>query len=148
MAVVIQSRLASTLATDRVFAYGTLMAGFSHRPLLDPAIFEGYGRIRGCLYDFGEYPGVVLDGTGWVVGELYHVPDLAARLGRLDREEWYDPADPAGSLYVRRSAAVTLADGSARDAWAYVYNGPPGRGSRIESGDWRAHVTARGAVSR
>ena len=148
MAVVVQSRRTSALATDRVFAYGTLMAGFSRRPLLGAAILEGYGKIRGCLYDFGEYPGVVLDDAGWVVGELYRVPDLAAGLARLDREEWYDPADRAGSLYVRRTAPVTLADGAARDAWVYVYNGPPGRGPRIESGDWRAHVAARGAVSR
>lgn len=36
--------------------------------------------------------------------------------------------------------------------WVYLYNrpvwGPPGRGPRIDSGDWRAHVTERGALSR
>jgi len=133
---------------DRLFAYGTLMHGLSRRRLLGPAVLEGPGRIRGALYDFSAYPGVVLDDAGWVAGELYRVPDLAARLPRLDREEWYDPADEAGSLYVRRTATVRPAGGSPREAWVYVYNGPPRCGPRIESGDWRAHVAARRAVAR
>jgi gamma-glutamylcyclotransferase (GGCT)/AIG2-like uncharacterized protein YtfP len=73
------------------------------------------------------------------------VPDLAARLSRLDREEWYDPADEAGSLYVRRRVPVHVDGGACREAWVYVYKGPPGRGPRIPSGDWRAHLAARGA---
>jgi gamma-glutamylcyclotransferase (GGCT)/AIG2-like uncharacterized protein YtfP len=123
------------------------MTGFSRRPLLGPsAALEGRGCVRGSLYDFGEYPGVVLDDDGWVAGELYRVPDLTARLPALDRAEWYDPTDEAGSLYVRRQAPVRLDDGETREAWIYVYNGPPGRGPRITSGDWRALVAARGAA--
>jgi gamma-glutamylcyclotransferase (GGCT)/AIG2-like uncharacterized protein YtfP len=138
----------TTPALDRLFAYGTLMTGLSRRPLLGPAaVLEGRGRVHGALYDFGEYPGVVLDGSGWVTGELYRIADLARRLPALDEAESYDPADEAGSLYLRRPAPVVLADGSSREAWVYVYNGPPGRGPRIPSGDWRTHVAARGAVS-
>jgi gamma-glutamylcyclotransferase (GGCT)/AIG2-like uncharacterized protein YtfP len=129
---------------DRLFAYGTMMAGFSRRPLLGTALFEGLGRIRGSLYHFGDYPGVVLDGRGWVTGELYRVPDLPARLADMDREEWYDPADEAGSLYVRRRVSVHPEGGEVRDAWVYAYNerfGPAaGRGPLVESGDWRAHL--------
>jgi gamma-glutamylcyclotransferase (GGCT)/AIG2-like uncharacterized protein YtfP len=123
------------------------MTGFSRRPLLgDAAVLEGRARLRGSLYDFGEYPGLVLDDGGWVAGELYRVPDLAARLGDLDRAEWYDPADEGRSLYVRRLASVVRAGGAAQEAWVYVYNdprGPGSRGPRIPSGDWRAHVGAR-----
>jgi gamma-glutamylcyclotransferase (GGCT)/AIG2-like uncharacterized protein YtfP len=125
------------------------MTGFSRRPLLGPsATLEGRACARGSLYDFGDYPGGVLDDGGWVHGELYRVPDLAARLPTLDRAEWYDPTDEAASLYVRRRAAVRLDDGETREAWIYVYNGPPGRGPRIVSGDWRAQVAARSAARR
>ena len=125
------------------------MTGFSRRSLLGPAAtLEGPGRIRGSLYDFLEYPGVVLDDGGWVTGELYRVPDLTARLPELDRAEWYDAADDSGSLYVRRRVRVELDGGEPREAWIYVYNGPPGRGPRIASGDWRAQVAARDAARR
>ncbi|HSE96341.1 MAG TPA: gamma-glutamylcyclotransferase family protein [Methylomirabilota bacterium] len=133
---------------DRLFAYGTLMTGFGRRPLLGAAILEGPARIRGTLFDFGEYPALVLGGGDWVRGELYQVPDLGTRLPHLDREEWYDPTDEARSLYVRRRVAVERPDLSAPDAWVYVYNGPPGRGPRIPSGDWRAHLAARAAGTR
>lgn len=137
---------------DCVFAYGTMMAGFSRRSLLGAAILEGVGRIRGALYHFGEFPGVVLDDSGWVSGELYRVPDLGTRLADLDREEWYDPADETRSLYVRRRVPVSLPESAAREAWVYVYNRPiglpPGRGPRIESGDWRAYLSRHDAVSR
>ena len=136
---------------DRLFAYGTLMTGFSRRPFLGEARLEGPGRIRGSLYHFGEYPGLVLDDGGWVRGELYHVPDLAARLPVLDREEWYDPADEQGSLYVRQAIDVHPEGGAVRPAWVYAYNEQFGaaarRGPRIESGDWRAHLAgAHGTI--
>jgi gamma-glutamylcyclotransferase (GGCT)/AIG2-like uncharacterized protein YtfP len=128
----------------RLFAYGTLMTGFSRRPLLGAAVLEGLGRIRGSLYHFGEYPGVVLDGRGWVAGELYRVPDLPALLPALDREEWCDPGDEARSLYVRRAVPVHGAGGEVQEAWVYAYNerfgAAVGRGPRVESGDWRAHL--------
>ena len=150
MAVVMAAGADSAPGPDRLFTYGTLMTGFSRRPLLGAALLEGRGRIRGSLYHFGEYPGLVLDEGGWVAGELYRVPDLPARLPALDREEWCDPADEAKSLYFRRAVAVHGVGAEARQAWVYAYNERFGaaasRGPRIESGDWRAHLTgARGA---
>jgi len=134
----------------RLFTYGTLMTGFSRRPLLGAAVLEGLGRIQGSLYHFGEYPGVVLDGRGWVAGELYHVPDLSARLAALDREEWCDPADETRSLYVRRAVPVHGVGGEVREAWVYEYNERFGaavrRGPRVESGDWRAHLAGAGGT--
>ncbi len=144
MTAVMAAGLAPRGGPDRLFAYGTLMTGFSRRPLLGAALLEGLGRIRGSLYHFGDYPGVVLDGRGWVTGELYLVPDLSARFPELDRAEWCDPAEETRSLYVRRTVPVHAPGGDVRDAWVYAYNerfGPAaGRGPLVESGDWRAHL--------
>jgi gamma-glutamylcyclotransferase (GGCT)/AIG2-like uncharacterized protein YtfP len=121
------------------------MTGFVRRPLLgSAAVLEGHGRIRGSLYDFGDYPGAVLDDGGWSRESTVR---SAGPTPELDRTEWYDPRDEVGSLYVRRRAAVLLEDGPTREAWVYLYNGPPGRGPRVPSGDWRAQVAARGARS-
>ena len=148
MAGVTDARPRDTPSPDRLFAYGTMMTGYSRRPLLDPAVLEGRAEVRGSLYDFGEYPGIILDDGGWVVGELYRMSDLDARLPRFDAEEWYDPAAPTRSLYVRRRVTVQVAPGTTREAWIYTYNpavgGPPDRGARIDGGDWRAHLAARG----
>jgi gamma-glutamylcyclotransferase (GGCT)/AIG2-like uncharacterized protein YtfP len=147
MAAVAPPGPGGTIGPDRLFAYGTLMTGFSRRPLLGTAVLEGPGRIRGSLFHFGDYPGVVLDGAGWVAGELYRVPDLDQRLPLLDEAEGHEPGDEARSLYLRRTVPVHLPDGAVRDAWTYVYNegsGPAAsRGPRIESGDWRAHLAGR-----
>jgi gamma-glutamylcyclotransferase (GGCT)/AIG2-like uncharacterized protein YtfP len=140
--------LTATGRLGRLFAYGTLMTGFSRRSLLGPAVLEGRGRIRGTLYDLGEHPGVVLSGIGWVFGEVYRVPDMAQRLAGLDQAEGCDPHNEPASLYLRRRVAVLIGDGSTREAWVYVYNGLPGRGTPIASGDWRAHVAARDTLSR
>jgi gamma-glutamylcyclotransferase (GGCT)/AIG2-like uncharacterized protein YtfP len=152
MAAVMAADRPSAPGLDRLFAYGTMMTGFSRRPLLGAAAFEGLGRIRGSLYHFGDYPGIVLDGGGWVTGELYRVADLPARLADMDREEWFDPADEAGSGYIRRAVPVHLTGGEVRDAWVYLYNerfGPAAsRGPRVESGDWRAYlVGVRGTAT-
>jgi gamma-glutamylcyclotransferase (GGCT)/AIG2-like uncharacterized protein YtfP len=74
------------------------------------------------------------------------VADLAARLPGLDREEWCDPADETKSLYVRRAVPVHGVGGQVREAWVYAYNerfgAAVGRGPRVESGDWRAHLAS------
>jgi gamma-glutamylcyclotransferase (GGCT)/AIG2-like uncharacterized protein YtfP len=150
MTAVMAAGADSTPGPDRLFAYGTLMTGFSRRHFLGAALCEGRGRIRGSLYHFGDYPGLVLDDRGWVAGELYRVPDLPARLPALDREEGYDPSDETSSLYVRRAVAVHGVGTEARQAWVYAYNerfgAAAGRGPRVESGDWRVHLAdARGA---
>ena len=131
--------------------YGTLRRGEWNAPLLDGASFVGTGRVAGILREMPPtasrryaYPSLVLDRAGQVVVELYELADAAA-LAAADDLEGYDPADEAGSEYVRR--AVDVIDGPVARAWIYVYNGPPEEmGQVIASGDWIVRGTA--AVAR
>jgi gamma-glutamylcyclotransferase (GGCT)/AIG2-like uncharacterized protein YtfP len=131
---------------ERVFFYGTLMAGFDRRrrAAMDAKLaFVGRGWIRASLFDVGLYPAAVPAPDGCVWGELYKVSDTTAVLQALDEIEGYRPGDPDHSLYVRSHVPVTLPSGPQHTAWVYFYNAPLGQAQRIDSGDYLQHVRGR-----
>ena len=114
---------------DLLFIYGTLHPNRAPAEIAAAArrlTSIGSATIRGHLYDLGEYPGVVLDANGpLITGELFRVPDDET-LAALDAYEDFRPADPVGSLFLRRMASVVMQDsGAATSCWVYVYNRDP-----------------------
>jgi gamma-glutamylcyclotransferase (GGCT)/AIG2-like uncharacterized protein YtfP len=113
-----------------VFVYGTLrQGGVRAMPELFPgAKFVGRAKVRGWLYDFGAYPGLMIDEAGSLVtGEVYEIDDEI--LAGLDEIE-------APAFYERKQIEVAL-DNQSRHCWIYepkleLY---PQR-SLISSGDW------------
>ncbi len=129
--------------TDRIFVYGTLMAGFDRRRRagIDTRMrFVGRGSIQAALYDLGLFPAAIPAPDRRVVGELYEVTDDPSVLAKLDEIEGFRPSEPDSSLYLRAQAAVTLEDGRQQTAWVYFYNAPLGQGQLIESGDYLSHL--------
>jgi gamma-glutamylcyclotransferase (GGCT)/AIG2-like uncharacterized protein YtfP len=132
--------------TDRVFFYGTLMAGFDRRRRagIDNKLrYLGRGSIQASLFDLGIYPAAVPAPEGRVWGEVYVMSDPEAVLAALDDIEGYREDDPDRSLYMRGEAEVTLPDGGRDVAWVYFYNAPLGQAQRIDSGDYLEHVKVR-----
>ena len=129
--------------------YGTLRHGEPNDSLLTGTRYLGTGRIAGQMREMARtaareyaYPCLVLDGSGEVVIELYELSDPAL-LEAADALEAYDPANVAGSEYVR--LLVPVIDGPVERAWVYVYNGPPdAMGEPIPDGDWVAHRARAG----
>lgn len=134
------------MASELVFFYGTLMAGFDRRRragIDDKLRYIGRGSIQGALFDLGIYPAAVPATDGRVWGEVYEMSDTAPVLAALDDIEGYRHDDPDRSLYMRKQVEVALPDGTLAQAWVYFYNAPLGRAQPIASGDYLEHVKVR-----
>jgi gamma-glutamylcyclotransferase (GGCT)/AIG2-like uncharacterized protein YtfP len=127
--------------SEHLFVYGTLLP--SEAPEEIASIVKRFRRlgsahVRGRLYDFGEFPGVVLDSSSRTIvhGELVALPSDEGILKTLDRYEEFDRSHPKKSLFIRKKARVLMADGSSREGWIYVYNRPPGKAKLVRGGDY------------
>lgn len=128
--------------SELLFVYGTLhpdrapaqIASTARR--LKPL---GKATVRGCLYDLGAYPGVLLadesDNTAAIIhGELFRLPDGpegSDLLARLDAYEDFRADDPQHSLFLRQRTQATFEDGARLTCWIYTYNRSHPEGPRI-----------------
>jgi len=127
--------------SQHLFIYGTLLPGEAPEEIA--SIVKrlrrlGSARVRGRLYDFGEFPGAVLDPSSrtMVYGELVALPSDEGLLEALDRYEEFDSSDPKRSLFIRKKAKIWMANGSSREGWIYVYNRHPRRAKLVRGGDY------------
>ena len=105
----------------RLFAYGTLKDPGRLAAVVGPTTRSrvlGAGRVRGILYDAGDYPALrpsrsLADSVPGLLLEL----DGDAVLARIDAYEGVD-----SGLYERRRCVVRLDDGRRASAWTYLYN--------------------------
>ncbi len=133
--------------TKYLFSYGTLLpdqAPAKIAPVVRRMRRVGRGKVRGWLYDLGDYPGAVLNKTGSVIfGQVFELPDKPDILGKLDQYEGFDPDDPDRSLFLRKRSLVSLDGGKKRWCWIYVYNRPPAGASTLRGGDFSKIRTLR-----
>lgn len=132
------------MISDLLFVYGTLMRGFDHpmaKLLAGNAEFLGPAQCCGRLYLVKHYPGLVAsdDPADIVHGELFRLRAREAMLREFDMYEACGEGFPPPTEYLREILKVTLADGSAREAWTYLYNWPVTELPRIASGKFLAH---------
>ena len=125
--------------SDQLFVYGTLMRDFDHpmaRMLSRNADFIGAAHCRGRLYLVKHYPGMTLsdDAADIVHGEVYRLHQPEALLREFDMYEACGEGLAQPTEYIRQMLAVTRADGTAEQAWTYVYNWPVAHLPLIASG--------------
>lgn len=117
-----------------VFVYGTLRHGGSNDiTRLRPAPrFVGAAQVAGVLYHLGAYPGVLLGGDQWVMGEVYAIePALEAVLDAIE-----GVVDQPGDEYIRREVAVRV-EGQLLTCLVYEINPLYARAAPvIPQGDW------------
>ncbi len=138
------------MTTFPLFVYGTLRKDGNKSMfhlLAKHSRFLGYARVRGRLYDLGDYPGLVLsDEDRWVRGEAYQIDDNPDVLLTLDRHEGCCPEDPGPYEFERVTQAAVLEDGTTRQVWVYVYRLSIDEKPAIGSGDY-ASMGAIGPLS-
>ena len=127
--------------TEYLFLYGTLLPERAPDELASVVRrfrSVGHGHIRGRLYDFGDFPGAILDPSSGatIQGQLVQLPPGRALLRLLDRYEEFNPSKPKASLFVRKKADVKLSNGRSVKGWVYVYNRDPGDAPIVRGGDY------------
>ena len=117
------------MAADCLFVYGTLRRGSNNRfarLLAEKAEYLSAAQVRGCLYDFGRYPGA-RPGDGLIIGEIFQLREPAMTLAVLD--------DYEGPEFDRAVVPAHLDDARTIDCWIYWYTGTA-PGNLIASGLW------------
>jgi gamma-glutamylcyclotransferase (GGCT)/AIG2-like uncharacterized protein YtfP len=125
----------------QVFVYGSLRSGF-HHPAYEYIsryfILLSEGKVKGSLYDMGEYPAAVPSESGtFIVGELYrinHPDEFSWAIAQLDDYEGVNPEHGELSLYRREQTTIYTKEGETQ-AWIYWFNGDVSGKTCIESGD-------------
>ncbi len=124
-----------------LFTYGTLQPGHAPAAIASVAArlrLIGEGHVRGTLYDFGRYPGAILntDSECKIFGAVYELPNDPIVLERLDDYEECIPGVPELSQYRRILHPVELATGQILNCWIYTYNRDVRTARIVESSRW------------
>lgn len=134
-----------------VFVYGTLRAGevndisrAAERHAIATPECIGAAHVRGRLFDFGTYPGLVIDEEGAPIrGDVYRIEDALVPV--LDEIEDVYPG-VEGLFRAHRLHVEVDVDGTKDRIDCLIYpvaasavSGLP----RIESGDWVTHRATR-----
>lgn len=123
-------------AMDYLFAYGTLKSGLAPAEIAGVTTklkSLGPGIVRGTLYNLGSYPGLRLDGTDEISGEVFVFQEHSI-FESLDAYEGYDPSRPERSLFVRKRCQVRLEEqDEVLLCWVYEYNRQPALSRQIDT---------------
>jgi len=113
--------------TSFLFTYGSLQPGQAP-PEIEPLVarleIAGRGYVHGTLYDFGHYPGAVLDeaSSKRIPGTIYRLPPDPDLIRKLDEYEEYSPESPETSQFLRELHLVHWEDGRTLFCWVYIFN--------------------------
>jgi gamma-glutamylcyclotransferase (GGCT)/AIG2-like uncharacterized protein YtfP len=134
------------MINELLFVYGSLLnadnefAGY----LNSNAGLFSTGKLKGKLYDIGEYPGAVIapDGNYEISGHIYKLNNPQATLKILDDYEGFGEDQEHPNLFVRKCLPVETTNGRVY-CWVYLYNLPVVGLKQIISGDYSDYLTKK-----
>jgi len=119
-----------------LFIYGTLLNHNNEFAvyLKEHSHFFANGKVRGKLYDIGEYPGAILDnGDEYIYGVILQIEDPEVVFLEVDDYEGYGDEQPEPNEFIRVSVDVETAR-EIVSCYIYVYNLPVDSLQQIEGG--------------
>ena len=122
-----------------LFVYGTLLDGDNPYCafLKENSGFYDVGKLRGKLYDIGNYPGAILSTAPevFVHGSIFLICHPKATLKELDDYEGFGDDFSQPNEFVRELVEVATGETSLK-CWVYLYNLPVSTFPEIKSGDY------------
>jgi len=134
---------------DLLFVYGTLRRAVgapAHELFREHASFVDEAIIQGCLYDLGNFPGLVLSDrlTDKVQGEVYRLFTPKPTLDLLDQYEGaHGGTKPWPAQYQRLQHTVAGRQHGRLVAWVYTYALAVKEEQRVVGGDYAVHLRGK-----
>nr|WP_067053800.1 gamma-glutamylcyclotransferase family protein [Mucilaginibacter sp. L294] len=126
-----------------LFVYGTLLQpGNDFAEYLNlNCTYVSPGKIRGLLYDIGEYPGAVITNNtdGYIHGSIFKLLHPKENLRVIDNYEGFGPEQDHPNLYIRSVVSVETDPGFV-NAWIYLYNLPVDGLLQITAGNYAEYI--------
>ena len=123
-----------------LFVYGTLLNGDNEFAiyLKNNSSFYLPGKVKGELYDAGDYPAAILtpQRDGYIYGDILEINDPEKVLQVIDDYEGFGADQQQPNEFVRVAAEVETEWGLVI-CWVYTYNLPVGGLTLIENGKYK-----------
>src|ERR1700709_927884 len=120
-----------------LFVYGALLDNDNEFAvfLKNNSKFYSEGKLKGKLYDIGEYPGAVFysDDESYIYGSILELTNIEKVLPVIDEYEGYGDDQIQPNEFIRALANIETDAGSV-SCWLYLYNLPVAGLPVIESG--------------
>lgn len=120
-----------------LFVYGTLLNENNEYAvyLKNHSRFYSYGKIKGKLYNIGEYPGAILSAKdkGYISGSILELDHPEGVFPVIDDYEGYGNDQSVPNEFIRLIAQIETSSASV-NCWIYVYNLPIAGLKLIKSG--------------
>jgi gamma-glutamylcyclotransferase (GGCT)/AIG2-like uncharacterized protein YtfP len=125
------------MMNNLLFIYGTLLSDDNEYGayLKSNSSFYAPGKLKGKLFDIGDYPGAVLsaDTDHYIYGNILKIEEFEKVLPVIDDYEGIGPEQPQPNEFIRFLAEIETGE-ELITCWIYLYNLPVTRFPQIESG--------------
>ncbi len=129
----------SEMINELLFVYGSLLNADNEFAvyLNNSASLFSTGKIKGKLYDIGDYPGAVIDPNEnyEIKGSIYKLNNPPDALKILDDYEGFGDGRAQPNLFVRKFLPVETINRTVY-CWVYLYNLPVDGLPEIKTGDY------------